>query len=343
MSTSDFLTDVNAQPNLLETALRHHLSVGSQIDVAARAIREANPRRLIITGMGSSFYSAYPAMLKLFAAGYAVTHIELSELLYFGAAALTRDTVLIIISQSGETIEAVRLLNDRQPQSMIVAVTNNPNSTVAKAAQHVIPHMAGQERAVATKTYTTSLLALMIFASRIVGEAPAQIADAMLPSIEAQRTVLHKFDATTLPDEWYKAGAFTFVGRGASYATALAGSLLYKETARVPADALSSAQFRHGPLEIAGPGHRAVICAGPGATFAHDLRLADELHACGSDVWFVGPMSSSRRYPTVALPHLAFAPLAEIIPLQLAARQLALALGLQPGEFARIGKVTDSE
>ena len=79
MSNSDFLSDVLAQPDLLETALRAHLTVGSQLEIAAKALREAAPRRVIITGMGSSFYSAYPAMLKLFAAGWPVTHIELSE------------------------------------------------------------------------------------------------------------------------------------------------------------------------------------------------------------------------------------------------------------------------
>lgn len=343
MSNTDFLSDVHAQPDLLEAALRTHLAAGSQLEGAAKALRDAAPRRIIITGMGSSFYSAYPAMLKLFAAGLPVTHIELAELLHFGHQALTRDTALIVISQSGETIEAVRLLNDRHPQALLIAVTNNPNGTLARHAAHVIPHLAGPERAVATKTYTTSLLALQVLASRLVGEAPAQIADQILPSIEAQRKLIQQYDAMTLPEEWRRPGAMTFVGRGPSYATALAGSLLFKETARIPADALSSAQFRHGPLEIAGPGHRAVICAGPGATFAYDMRLADELHACGSDVWLIGPMTTSRRYPTVALPPLAFAPLAEIIPLQLAARAMTLANGLVPGEFARIGKVTDSE
>jgi glucosamine--fructose-6-phosphate aminotransferase (isomerizing) len=203
--------------------------------------------------------------------------------------------------------------------------------------------MAGPERAVATKTYTTSLLALTILAGRVVGDAPAQIADQLLPALDAQRRVLTQFDPQSLPAEWRQAGPITFVGRGPSYATALAGSLLFKETARLSADALSSAQFRHGPLEIAGPGHRAVICAGPGATFAYDMRLADELHACGSEVWLIGPVQTTRRYPTLALPQLGFAPLAEIIPLQLAARALTLACGLVPGEFARIGKVTDSE
>ena len=222
-------------------------------------------------------------------------------------------------------------------------MTNNPNGTLAKHAAHAIPHMAGSETAVATKTYTTSLLALNVLASRVVGDAPAQIADQLLPALDAQRKLINQFNPDTLPDEWRRPCPITFVGRGPSYASALAGSLLFKETARIAADALSSAQFRHGPLEIAGPGHRAVICAGPGATFAYDMRLADELHACGSDVWLIGPVSTTRRYPTVSLPPLAFAPLAEIIPLQLAARTLTLACGLTPGEFARIGKVTDSE
>ena len=146
--TTDYATDILAQPALLTTALQTHLAAGSQTQAAAALLRAAHGKRIILTGMGSSFYSAYPAMLTLLAAGYAVQHIELSELLHFGAAALTADSVLIIISQSGETIEAVRLLQNVKPQSTIIAVTNNPNGTLAKAAHAVVPHLAGAERAV---------------------------------------------------------------------------------------------------------------------------------------------------------------------------------------------------
>lgn len=341
--TSDFLLDVQAQPALLHDALTNHLSAASPVLAAAAFVREHRAHRIIITGMGSSFYSAYPAMISLLAAGYAVQHVELSELLHFAAATLTSDTILIIISQSGETIEAVRLLEVAKPRSTIIALTNNPNSTVGRAAQYVMPHLAGPEKAVATKTYTTSLLALGVFVRAVLGENAATIHAALTPAIAAMQQLNETFVAEQLPATWRTWGAVTFVGRGPSYATALAGSLLFKETARMPADALSSAQFRHGPLEIAGPRLKAIICAGPGPTCAYDVRLADELHRYGSTVWLIGPVTEPKPYPVTVLPALAYAPLAEIIPLQHAARALAVAEGLNPGEFAHIGKVTDSE
>jgi glucosamine--fructose-6-phosphate aminotransferase (isomerizing) len=341
--TSDFLLDVQAQPALLHDALTTHVAAQSPVLAAAAYVQAHRHQRIVITGMGSSFYSAYPAVLQLLAAGYAVQHVELSELLHFAAGTLTKETILIVISQSGETVEAVRLLRDATPQSTIIALTNNPNSTVAQAARFVMPHLAGAEKAVATKTYTTSLLALGVFVRAVLGMTPAAIATALTPSIDAMQRLNETFVADELPALWRSWGAVTFVGRGPSYASALAGSLLYKETARMPADALSSAQFRHGPLEIAGPRLKAIICAGPGATLGYDVRLADELHSYGSSVWLIGPVSEPKPYPVTVLPALAYAPLAEIIPLQHAARALAVAEGLNPGEFAHIGKVTDSE
>lgn len=341
--TTDYAKDILAQPALLNSALQTHLAAGSQTQAAAALVRAARAKRIILTGMGSSFYSAYPAMLTLLAAGYAVQHIELSELLHFGAAALTADSVLILISQSGETIEAVRLLQNVKPQSTIIAVTNNPNGTLAKAAHAVVPHLAGAERAVATKTYTTSLVALGVLVRLVVGESSEQIQQAIQPALTAMQTLNTSFVASELPALWRTWGAITFVGRGPSYASAMAGSLLFKETARMPADALSSAQFRHGPLEIAGPKLRAIICAGPGSTLGFDVRLADELHAYGSAVWLIGPVTEPKPYPVTVIPALDYAPLAEIIPLQHAAGALTTAIGLIPGEFAHIGKVTDSE
>ena len=63
--TSDYMHDIQAQPDLLRTALQTHLNAGSQAHAAAAVLRAARSKRIIITGMGSSFYSAYPAMLSL--------------------------------------------------------------------------------------------------------------------------------------------------------------------------------------------------------------------------------------------------------------------------------------
>ncbi|MFM2033147.1 MAG: hypothetical protein RLZZ297_1912, partial [Chloroflexota bacterium] len=81
--TSDFLLDVQAQPALLHDALTTHVAAQSPVLAAAAYVQAHRHQRIVITGMGSSFYSAYPAVLQLLAAGYAVQHVELSELLHF--------------------------------------------------------------------------------------------------------------------------------------------------------------------------------------------------------------------------------------------------------------------
>ncbi len=147
-----------------------------------------------------------------------------------------------------------------------------------------------------------------------------------------------------LPAAWLAPGPVTLVGRGPSYATALAGALLLKETAKLQAEGLSSAQFRHGPIEIAGPDHRAIVCAGSGPTCRLDARLAAELAAHGSQVLLLGPVDAAPEgVVALALPDVSLPPLVEIVPLQLLARQIALEQGIAPGSFRYGSKVTTAE
>ncbi|HWQ13511.1 MAG TPA: SIS domain-containing protein [Roseiflexaceae bacterium] len=341
---TDILDDILAQPRLLAEAAASHLSPGSALVRAAAALAAHRPRRVLLAGMGSSFFACYPAVLRLQAAGYAAALVELSELLHFGGP-LDADTLLVLVSQSGETVEARRLLEERPPAGPLIAVTNTPGSTLARAATCVVETLAGDERTVATRTYTTALLALALLAELALGADPLALTTKLAPTIEAAGHACAEgvVWAERLPAEWLAPGPLTLVARGLSLASALSGALALKETAKVPAEGLSTAQFRHGPIEIAAPGHRAIVVAGPGRTLALDLAMAAELRAVGSRTLLVGPASADAADEVFALPAVWLSPLVEIVPLQLLARQMALRQGFEPGSFRYITKVTARE
>ena len=340
--TSDILEDILVQPSLLKDALQQHLTKDSALDVAARGVMEMRPRRIVLTGMGSSLFASYGAYLHLLNVGLGAIWIPLSELLHYAAGQIGPDTLIIVVSQSGETIEALRLLADRRPNA-ILAVTNNAASTLAKEARWVIPSCAGPEQSVATRTYTCALLALTVLAGRIAGASPRELEGNLSPAIAAAAQVATEAPAqiAALPEFWRSDGPLTIIGRGPSLCTALSAGLLFKETAKLPVEGMSSAQFRHGPLEIAGRGHRVIICTAPGPTLALDSRLAAELRHAGSDVLVIGP--GEEPAPHMLMPESAYAELYTIIPLQLLARECALQRGIMPGSFRYIGKVTTSE
>lgn len=335
--------DILAQPQMLQVAAVRHLQPASALDVAAQALRAAAPRRLILTGMGSSFFAAYPAALRLLGSGLPAIWIDLSELVHHGGT-LDADTALVIVSQSGETVEAVRLLQAQVVHSPVVAITNNPTGTLARHATYVIETGAGEELTIATRTYTAALLALSLLAERMLGADLPALAAQLAPTLEAMQAIAERGEAqiAALPAVWRQSGPLSILGRGPSLATALSGGLLLKETAKLPAEGLSSAQFRHGPLEIAGAGHRAIICASSGPTQNLDLRLAADVQACGSDVLLCGPAINA-PVAQITLPDVWLSPLLEILPLQFLARALAIARGLEPGVFTRITKVTTAE
>jgi fructoselysine-6-P-deglycase FrlB-like protein len=185
---TDILDDILEQPQLLAQALHAHLAPNGPLDSAVRGALEMRPRRIILTGMGSSLFAAYPAYLRLLQAGLAAIWIELSELLHYAGRQIGPDTLLVVISQSGETVEALRLLEELHPSGSLLAITNNADSTLAGQARWVIATGAGAERSIATKTYTTSLLALTMLAARIAGTTPRELAGLLEPAIAAARS-----------------------------------------------------------------------------------------------------------------------------------------------------------
>ena len=134
------------------------------------------------------------------------------------------------------------------------------------------------------------------------------------------------------------------LGRGASLAAANCGALIIKEAAKWPAEAMSSGQFRHGPLELADPAMAAVILAGETAPDRErNRRLLDDIERFGGNgLWADTDPDGDTKLPIAVSPEPGRA-LAEIVMLQLVSIAIAEQSGIEPGVFRHLEKITTVE
>src|SRR4051812_17934696 len=139
----------------------------------AQRVNRREFRRIVLTGMGSSFHGLHPLNLQLIEHGYTSAMVETSELVHYQSRVLDPQTLVIAVSQSGESAEMVRLakVNEGAP---VIAVTNTPNSTLAKHAGASLVTRAGQEFSVSCKTYLTTLMMLRWLADALCGRDAEQ-------------------------------------------------------------------------------------------------------------------------------------------------------------------------
>jgi glucosamine--fructose-6-phosphate aminotransferase (isomerizing) len=282
--------------------------------------------------------------------------VDAAELLHFRRPALGPGALLVAVSQSGRSAEVVRLVeavleSDQRP--FVAAVTNGVDNPVAAAADLVIDTRAGDERGPSTLSFAAALVGLSAVARVLGGEAPIRAvqgvaADAEAGAAAAERLLDLPDEEATRLREWLGGRpSLVVLGRGGARAAAEMGALTLKEAARFPAESLESAQFRHGPLELAGPDLAAVVIATEVETRRLDLGLAADLSRTGAAVLLVSTDGEApdERVEAIATGtlHRLLAPAVAVIPLQLLAWRLAVERGRQPGAFTVATKVTTIE
>jgi glucosamine--fructose-6-phosphate aminotransferase (isomerizing) len=133
------------------------------------------------------------------------------------------------------------------------------------------------------------------------------------------------------------------LARGGARAAAEMGALTLKEAVGMPVESLQTAQFRHGPLEIAGPQMAAMVFATEPETQDLDLGIADELRKLGAAIWTVTAGVDAPAATDIGPLHRLLSPAAAIVPTQLLAWRLALLAGREPGAYVHAAKVTTRE
>ena len=322
--------DMRAQPNVLRA-----------LAAAERPVLDPAPRAIVIVARGSSDYAAiFGRYLLETATGMPVALAAPSLQTLYGVEPRLTGWLALGISQSGRTPEIAAVLDRyRRAGARTLAITNDPGSPLAASAGAAIALAAGEEGAVpATKTFTAQLAALALVAEAL-GPGPWTAADWQRMPDAVAEVLAQPAPAERAAARLDGADELVALGRGYLMPVALEAALKLREAARLRAEGWSAADFRHGPVTVAGAGLPvlAVEAAGPAAADVEEL--AGELQASGATVVrLADDPGADLPYPgDLAEPLRA-------LPAAVRAQQLALAVarrrGLDPDSPPGLQKVT---
>lgn len=338
----NYLRDLLDEPLVLGRTLAG-LRESAELSKLANDLKGGKFRRVVLTGMGASYFALHPLFLSLNKAGITTLMVETSELLHLMPEILDASTLLVAVSQSGKSVETVRLLDLRKPVR-ILAVTNYADSELAKRADAVVLTQAGEEFSVSCKTYVTILLALQWLRGVLCGSDLSRVTDELAGAAPAADRYLKNWrdHVRALWPEMKDVKHLFLAGRGESLATAGTGGLILKESAKFHAEGMSSAGFRHGPFEMVGAGAFVLIFEGAAAAAALNRNLVEDVRKAGGQAALVGPEADSTVFRLPGAWNLA-SPILEILPVQMMSLALAGLANREPGKFQLITKVTTVE
>jgi glutamine---fructose-6-phosphate transaminase (isomerizing) len=256
--------------------------------------------------------------------------------------------LVIGISQSGQSPDIVSVLTEGRKQGRpTLAITNDDQSPLAKAADYILPLGTGKEQAIAaTKTYTTSLAALALLSCCLDDGTEHFQALRGIP-IKMQATLDGLEAALSHVERYRYVEQCAVIGRGINYATAFETALKIKELTRVVAEPYSSADFRHGPIATAQPGFPVAVIAPQGAVAQDMLALIYELRRRNAELLVISDDPQALQAANLALPFTQglpewLTPLVAVLPGQRFAMQLTLEKGLDPDKPEGLNKVTET-
>ena len=346
---TDLLDEILQQPAALSGLRKFYASPGAISSKSLKSLTASWPPTVVFTGMGASLFAAYPAQAYLSGQGIRALVWETAELVHHHLRILGPDTLLVVVSQSGQTAEVLNLLRSLPAKARALAVTNVESSPLAKCTSLLLPMMAGVQGSVSIKTYTCSVAVLMYLAFAIAGDPPSAVTQEVMRAVEAQEKILDRHGELMAPIvEFFNRPTYVaLMSRGPDLATAYEGALTLKEVARLAAEPISAAQFRHGPMEIINPSHRYILFARDAKTGNLLLKLARDISKSNgrillfTDLPFDDPMNI-RLVPLETL-RLGLGTLVDSVYMQLLAYEAALRAGLNPGKFAIAEGVTREE
>ncbi len=350
MEDSHLLGEILEQPEALR---RIHAAYVKQdvpaLNEAAKLLRRS--KIIYFSGMATSDYASWPASILLSRNGLANFSYDVSELLYYHLDSLTSDSCLTLVSQSGNSAEIAHILDELKGRLPIVGVYNSEESALAKGANVGLPILAGPQRACGSKTNLSSIAVLLLLAEKTLGHNLREPGELLLSAAEAVERSFDGWETRLAPAvDFLEGSAYTvFLGRGPARASAMFTSVLFREVPKVVAEGMGAAAFRHGLREMIKPTHRVVIFAPQSRQQPMLVRLAKDLIDIDIPVLMISnsniDLNAGNKFmliKTAPQPEL-WAPLVDMVPMQLTGYLLAKRYGLEAGKLVISTYVTSVE
>jgi len=343
----DFMTkEINEQPDAIRSTLldrrrRDGTITFDELRVSDEELRDV--RRVVIVAAGSSHHAGLVAKYAIERWARVSVEVDIASEYRYRDPIVEIGTLVIGISQSGETIDTIQAIREAKRRgARVVAVTNIVDSSIARESDAVIYTRAGLEVSVAsTKVFLAQVAALELLALRLAqlrDTVPANDVDALflgLNAVPAQvATVLTRRAAVEdVAKQLLGARDFFFLGRHVGFPTALEGALKLKELSYLHAEGYPAGELKHGPLALIEPGVVVVAVVTDPAMHEKMLSNLAEVKARGASIVAVAndddeSIDAIADYVLrVPATEPMFSPMVDVVPLQLFAYAMARGLG----------------
>ena len=331
------LKEIMEQPRSVKSALAPRIQDGGiRLDDFSFTEEDLlGIKKIVITACGSAYYAGCAGKYAIETLCHIPVDVQLASELRYGEPQIDSGTLLIVLSQSGETADTIAAMKECQSLgARTLAIVNVVGSTIAKLADHTLYTWAGPEIAVATtKGYTTQLSLLYLFAVYTAYTMKMLPQKEYLRLICELQSIPHKIQQVldmnaALPQlaKKYNTGhSMFYIGRNTDYAAALEGALKMKEISYIHAEAYAAGELKHGTIALIDEGQSVIaLCC--------NRRIAEktrnnivEVKARGAQVLALAVKGDraalTQADDVIYIPDLdpLFQPVVEIVPLQLLA------------------------
>ncbi|RLF15389.1 MAG: hypothetical protein DRJ66_04495 [Thermoprotei archaeon] len=326
------------------------------IEKVAEELLETKYDLYIVTGAGTSLHAGIAASYAFYElVGLPIMPIHAVEFIHTPSGMLEgRKTLVIAISQSGETSDTLRAVRKAKEQGAdILGVTNFPESSLAKESKYKLITKAGEEKAVvATKTYVaqlTALYGLSVALAHKMGRDVGKLIDEIKNIGEPIRKALGTEDDVKKISRYAKPFVDAYVlGADVTFPTALEAALKLKEGCLIHSEAFSAPEFRHGPISLVDSSSLILALYPPVVRKnAHEAfhKVVAEVYEAGATVIAIAeeedesPKECSDFIINVPKVSPVFASAVYVVPCQLLTYYIAIAKGLNPDKPRRLTKV----
>lgn len=338
------LKEINEQ----DTAIKNTLTETKNI---AKIVEELDDiSRAVFVACGTSYHAGLTGKYLLESLKGIPTDVLLASEFKYSAKTLDEKTLVIFISQSGETADTLKALDIANETSKTLAIVNMVGSSMTRKAQYVIQTQAGPEIGVAaTKTYVSQLTSIYILAALLSNNK--ELLEKLKKVPGYVKEVIEDAEILEKMATKYKyANDFFFIGRGHAYPTALEGALKLKEITYIHGEGYAGGELKHGPLALIKEEVPLVVVLPPGEDAEKTMSNLKEVKARGADVIAIGAKNDQKLIKEANDVYLVnpeiddlIAPLVYIVPLQLLSYYVALEKGLDPDKPRNLAKAVTVE
>ncbi|MFF1540762.1 glutamine--fructose-6-phosphate transaminase (isomerizing) [Microbacterium sp. NPDC058269] len=351
--------EVAEQPEAVANTIRGRIHDGQVVIPELDGLDElfVGINRVIITACGTASYAALVGKYAIEQWARVAVDVELAHEFRYRDPVIGADTLVVSISQSGETMDtlmAVKYARERGARTL--SVCNTQGATIPRESDAVVYTHAGPEVAVAsTKAFSAQITALLLLGLHMgrvrgaVADASVDVAElAALPEKIAKVLESEQEHVTQLAGWMADTRSVLFLGRHVGYPIALEGALKLKEISYIHAEGFAAGELKHGPIALIEPGQPVfVLVPSPRhSALVHSKVVSNiqEIRARGARVIVIAEEGDAAVLPFadevihIPLAGAMFEPLLAVVPLQIFAMALATAKGLdvdQPRNLAK--------